>query len=45
MFQDEDAFFTDYAAPHKKLSELDFNPPPLLGIIGMQRVVKKHDKE
>lgn len=25
--KDEDAFFTDYAASHKKLSELGFNPP------------------
>jgi L-ascorbate peroxidase len=25
--QDEDAFFTDYAASHKKLSELGFTPP------------------
>lgn len=27
--KDEDAFFTDYAASHKKLSELGFNPPSL----------------
>lgn len=26
-WQDEDAFFTDYAASHKKLSELGFTPP------------------
>lgn len=25
--QDEDAFFKDYAASHKKLSELGFTPP------------------
>ncbi|KAH7519905.1 hypothetical protein FEM48_Zijuj08G0087000 [Ziziphus jujuba var. spinosa] len=25
--KDEDVFFTDYAASHKKLSELDFTPP------------------
>lgn len=29
IWQDEDAFFTDYAASHKKLSELGFNPPSL----------------
>ncbi|KAJ0039844.1 hypothetical protein Pint_28479 [Pistacia integerrima] len=27
--KDEDAFFADYAASHKKLSELGFNPSPL----------------
>ena len=27
MHQDEDAFFSDYATSHKKLSELGFNPP------------------
>jgi L-ascorbate peroxidase len=26
-WQDEDAFFSDYAASHKKLSELGFTPP------------------
>lgn len=26
LWQDEDAFFTDYAAAHKKLSELGFTP-------------------
>ncbi|KAK4490486.1 hypothetical protein RD792_001163 [Penstemon davidsonii] len=28
--KDEDAFFRDYAASHKKLSELGFNPPSCL---------------
>lgn len=28
--KDEDAFFADYAASHKKLSELGFNPPSLV---------------
>lgn len=26
LWQDEDAFFRDYAESHKKLSELGFNP-------------------
>lgn len=29
IWQDEDAFFADYAASQKKLSELGFNPYPL----------------
>lgn len=27
LWQDEEAFFADYAASHKKLSELGFTPP------------------
>ena len=27
VWQDEDAFFKDYAESHKKLSELGFTPP------------------
>lgn len=32
LWQDEDAFFTDYAVSHKKLSELGFTPPSLGGV-------------
>ncbi|KAI4327757.1 hypothetical protein L6164_020182 [Bauhinia variegata] len=47
--KDEDRFFADYAASHKKLSELGFNPPPskvlkpaailALGAVGVATVV------
>jgi L-ascorbate peroxidase len=38
-WQDEDAFFTDYAASHKKLSELGFTPPSS-GLMGAAKSSK-----
>ncbi|KAJ4714158.1 Ascorbate peroxidase [Melia azedarach] len=34
--KDEDAFFTDYAASHKKLSELGFSPPSCGSMIAVK---------
>lgn len=36
IWQDEDAFFTDYAASHKKLSELGFSPPSCGSMIAVK---------
>ncbi|KAK9990143.1 hypothetical protein SO802_025128 [Lithocarpus litseifolius] len=37
--KDEDAFFSDYAVSHKKLSELGFNPPSLGAAKSSARIV------
>lgn len=43
MWQDEDEFFKDYAASHKKLSELGFTPPSsCLGISAKNTTVLAH---
>ena len=39
LWQDEDAFFTDYAVSHKKLSELGFNSPSLGAARSSARIV------
>jgi hypothetical protein len=39
-WQDEDAFFTDYAASHKRLSELGFTPPSLGPPMGVAKSSK-----
>lgn len=39
VFKDEEAFFRDYAASHKRLSELGFSPPSSLGLFIKKTVI------